>query len=128
MCGQAPGLRSPGTVIPNDIIRLHPIDVMYVREYGEPSEEAFPELEAVVGLKGSRFYGVFDEGAGKYWACVQRREQDDPASFGLRTGTIEGGLYATERLRGDYESLILLIAPLSRPWKSGTPPTPRDPP
>ena len=84
---------------------------MYVREYGEPSEEAFAELEAVVGLKGRRFYGVFDEGAGKYWACVQRREQDDPASFGLRTGTIEGGLYKTERLRGDYEALIPHIAP-----------------
>ncbi len=96
--------------MPNDIIRLHPIDVMYVREYGEPSEEAFAELEAVVGLKGRRFYGVFDETAGRYWACVQRREQDDPASPGLRTGTIEGGPYAFERLRGDYESLIPLIA------------------
>ena len=46
-----------------------------------------------MGLKGRRFYGVFDEGAGRYWACVQRREQDDPASLGLRMGTIEGGLY-----------------------------------
>ena len=65
----------------------------------------------MVGLKGRRFYGVFDEDAGKYRACVQRREQDDPASLGLRTGTIEGGLYASERLRGDYEVLVALIAP-----------------
>ena len=84
---------------------------MYVREYEKPSEEAFTELEAVVGLKGRRFYGLFDEDAGKYWACVQRREQDDPARLGLRTGTIEGGLYASERLRGDYQVLITLIAP-----------------
>ena len=84
---------------------------MYVREHGKPSEQAFTELEAVVGLKGRRFYGVFDEGAGQYWACVRRREQDDPSSLGLRTGIIEGGLYAFERLRGDYRALITLIAP-----------------
>ena len=84
---------------------------MYVRECEKPDEEAFTELEAVVGLKGRRFYGVFDESAGKYWACVRRREQDDPTRLGLRTGTIEGGLYASERLRGDYEALIALIAP-----------------
>ncbi len=35
---------------------------MYVRECGE----AFVELEALVGLKSRRFYGLFDEGAGKY--------------------------------------------------------------
>ena len=82
---------------------------MYVREHENPNEEAFAELEVIVGLKGRRFYGVFDEGAGKYRACVQRREQDDPTSLGLRTGTIEGGLYAFERLRG--ETLVPLIAP-----------------
>ena len=37
---------------------------MYVREYERPTEDAFAELEAVVGVKGRRFYGVFDEGAG----------------------------------------------------------------
>ncbi len=56
---------------------------MYVREHGKPSEQAFTELEAVVGLKGRRFYGVFDEGAGQYLACVRCREQDDPSSLGL---------------------------------------------
>ena len=96
--------------MPSDMTRLDPVDVMYVCEYEKPSEEAFAELEAAVGLKGRRFYGVFDEGAKKYWACVQRREQDDPASLGLRMGTIEGGLYASERLLGDYEALASLIA------------------
>ena len=97
--------------MPNDKVRLQPIDVMFVREYQEPSGEAFEELEAVVGLKGRRFYGLYDEVKGRYWACVQRREQDDPAALGLETRTIEGGLYATERLRGSYESLVPLIAP-----------------
>ena len=49
--------------MPGGITRLDPIDVMYVREFEKPDEEAFTELEAVVGLKGRRFYGVFDEDA-----------------------------------------------------------------
>ncbi len=93
------------------ITRLAPIEVMYVREFEKPDAEAFAELEAVVGLKGRHFYGVFDENAGRYWACVQRREQDDPAGIGLRTCTIGGGLYASKRMRGAYEELISLIAP-----------------
>ena len=97
--------------MPKDITRLQPIEVMYVREYEEPSGEAFEELEAVVGLKGRRFYGLYDEGAGRYWACAQRKEQDDPATLGLQTRTIAGGLYAIKRLRGDYNALIPRIAP-----------------
>ena len=97
--------------MPGGITRLDPIDVMYVREFEKPDEKAFTELEAVVGLKGRRFYGVFDEDGRRYWACVQRREQDDPASLGLRSCTIGGGLYASKRLRGDYKDLIALIAP-----------------
>ena len=97
-------------MLPSDITRLSPVDVMYVRESEKPSKQAFAELEAVVGVKGRRLYGVFDEGAGRYWACVQRREQDDPASLGLRMGTIEGELYASERLSGDHEAMVALIA------------------
>ena len=97
--------------MPRDIVRLQPMDVMYVRECEGPTPAAFADLAAVVGLKGRRFYGLFDEAAGRYWACVQRKEQDDPATLGLETRTIEGGLYATERLRGSYESLVPLIAP-----------------
>ena len=74
---------------------------MYVREHGKPSEQAFTELEAVVGLKGRRFYGVFDEGAGQYWACVRRREQDDPSSLGLSPDTPKESVDAVAR-RGDW--------------------------
>ncbi len=97
--------------MPSDLVQLDRVDVMYVREYGKPSEEAFAELEAVVGLKGRRFYGVGNERAGQYRACVRRRKQDDPSSLGLRTGAIEGGLHAFERLIGDYKALIALIGP-----------------
>ena len=95
----------------SDITRLQPIDVMYVREYERPSEDAFTELEAVVGVKGRRFYGVYDKGSGRFWACVLRREEEDPASLSLRAATIAGGLYASARLRGDYDTMISLIAP-----------------
>ena len=77
--------------MPIRITRLDPIDVMYVREFGKPDEEAFAELEAIVGLAGRRFYGVFDEDGGRYWACVQRREHDDPTILGLKSCTIGGG-------------------------------------
>lgn len=95
---------------PSRITRLDPIAVMYLREYEKPSAEAFTELEAVVGRKGRRFYGVFDQDAGRYRACVRPHEHDDPVSLGLSTDTIHGGLYAYERLRGDHESLIARIA------------------
>ena len=96
---------------PSKTTRLDPIAVMYLREYEKPGAEAFTELEAVVGRKGRRFYGVFDQDAGRYRACVRPHEHDDPVSLGLSTDTIDGGLYAYERLRGDHESLIALIAP-----------------
>ena len=95
----------------SDTTRLDPVEIMYVREYDKPGAEAFTELEAVVGRRGRRFYGVFDSDAGTYRACVRRREEDDPASLGLSTGAIEGGLYAYERLRGDHEALITLMIP-----------------
>ena len=94
-----------------DITRLEPIDVMWVREYEGPTSAVFTDSEAVVGLKGRHFYGVFDVDAGRYWACVQRREGDDPASLGLSAGTIKGGLYASAQLRGNYDELVALIGP-----------------
>ena len=51
--------------MPGDIVRLDPVDVMYVRECDKPGEEAFTELEAVVGLKGRRFYGGIRRGCGE---------------------------------------------------------------
>ena len=64
--------------MPGGVVRLQPIDIMYVREYEGPGGEAFAELEAGVGLKGRRFYGLFDEGAAKYLACVQRQRAGRP--------------------------------------------------
>lgn len=96
---------------PTNVTRLDPIDVMYLREHEKPNAEAFTELEAIVGTRGRRFYGVFDANAGVYRACVRRREHDDPMSLGLRTATLDGGLYARERLRGDHDALVALVGP-----------------
>jgi len=61
---------------------------------------AWDELEAVVPLRGSRFYGAFDPVADDYRACVEVREGDEVAS-GLESGTLPGGRYLRARLRGD---------------------------
>ena len=96
---------------PSNSTQLDPVEVMYLREHEKPGAEAFTELEAVVGRKGRRFYGVFDQVTGRYRACVRRDEYDNPRGLGLRTATIDGGLYAYERLRGDHDALIARIAP-----------------
>jgi len=61
---------------------------------------AWDELEAVVPLRGRRFYGAFDPVADDYRACVEVREGDEVAS-GLESGTLPGGRYLRARLRGD---------------------------
>ena len=66
--------------------------------------------EAVGGLRGRRFYGVFD-GAGEYRVCVQMREGDEPIEMGLEVGTLPGGQYALVRLQGEPPAVYELIAP-----------------
>ena len=93
------------------------------------AQEAFAELEAKLGtLRGRRFYGVFDAAADEYRACVESKPEDDAATLGLSEGTIPGGRYAKEILRGDppgvyaeiqpgFEALAAAFTPDStRPW------------
>jgi hypothetical protein len=61
---------------------------------------AWAELEAVVALRGRRFYGAFDPVADDYRACVELREGDEPVP-GLESGTLPGGRYLRARLRGE---------------------------
>jgi hypothetical protein len=70
------------------------------------------ELEDAVGsLRGRKFYGVFDPRSSEYRACVEVREGDDAATFGLERGTIAGGRYARLRLTGEPPTLYTQIAP-----------------
>jgi hypothetical protein len=45
------------------------------------------QVEAVVGLRGRRYYGAFHSN-GEYLVCVALRERDDPAAYGLERGQL----------------------------------------
>jgi hypothetical protein len=83
------------------IVEIDDLDVMYVASTrglaGAP--EAFERLEArLPGLKGRRFYGVFDGHA--YRACVAVLPGEDPAALGLERCVVPGGAYARAKLVG----------------------------
>ena len=88
------------------------IEVQFVRvPDGLPHiRRAWDELEAVVALRGRRFYGAFDAIADDYRACVEVREGDELAA-GLESGTLPGGRYLRARLRGRPPGLYERIGP-----------------
>ena len=88
------------------------IEVQFVRvPDGLPHiRRAWDELEAVVALRGRRFYGAFDAIADDYRACVEVREGDELAA-GLESGTLPGGRYLRARLRGQPPGLYERIGP-----------------
>jgi hypothetical protein len=71
---------------------------------------AWDELEAVVRLRGRRFYGAFDPVADDYRACVEVREGDEVAS-GLESGTLPAGRYLRARLHGGPPGVYERIGP-----------------
>ncbi|HEX5174526.1 MAG TPA: GyrI-like domain-containing protein [Gaiellaceae bacterium] len=76
----------------------------------EHIRRAWNELEAVVALRGRRFYGAFDPVADDYRACVEVREGDELAP-GLEAGRLPGGLYLRARLRGEPPAVYERIGP-----------------
>jgi hypothetical protein len=89
------------------------IEVMFVRTEDEPvaMRRGWERLEAVVGLRGRKFFGAFDPSTGEYRVCVQVREGDDPAALGLESGTLPGGRYLRARLRGEPPAVYERIGP-----------------
>jgi hypothetical protein len=89
------------------------IDVMFLRTSDEPGaiRDGWERLEAVVELRGRRFFGTFDPSAGAYRVCVQRKPGDDPAALGLESGTIAGGRYLRARLCGEPPAVYERIGP-----------------
>ena len=88
--------------------------VMFRRARDEVDEirRAWTALEATVGsLRGRKFFGAFDAATGEYRACAQLREDDDPASLGLEIGTLPGGAYLHERLKGEPPEIYGRIGP-----------------
>ena len=87
--------------------------VMFLRMADEVTEirRGWERLEALVGLRGRRFFGAFDSSTREYRVCVQMREDDDPAAFGLESGTLPGGRYLRARLRGEPPEVYEQIGP-----------------
>ena len=97
----------------NTVVERAETAVMFVRTADEPAEiqSGWQRLEALVSLRGRKFFGAFNPSTREYRACVQLQEGDDPAALGLETGTLPGGRYLRVRLRGEppevYERIAL---------------------
>jgi hypothetical protein len=87
--------------------------VMFVRTADEPVDmgRGWHELEAVVGLRGRKFFGAFDPSPREYRVCVQARDDDDAQALGLESGVLPGGRYLRARLRGEPPAVYERIAP-----------------
>ena len=103
--------------IPDDVaatpVERAETEVMFLRTEDEPVEirRGWERLEAVVGLRGRKFFGAFDPSTREYRACVQVRKGDDPAALGLESGTLPGGRYLRTRLRGEPPEVYERIGP-----------------
>ncbi len=97
-----------------DILIRDETPVMFrrARDGVDDIRRAWSELEATVGsLRGRKFFGAFDEATGEYRTCTQLREDDDPVSLALETGTLPGGPYLRERLKGEPPEIYDRIGP-----------------
>ena len=91
-----------------DVVERDEVAVLFIRVADEvpAMQRGWAELEAIVGLRGRHFYGVFD---GEYRVCAAVREDDD--QLHLERGSIPGGRYLRERLRGEPPALYERIGP-----------------
>jgi DNA gyrase inhibitor GyrI len=72
---------------------------------------SWERLEALVGLRGRKFFGAYYPSTREYRACVQVREGDDAGALGLESGTLPGGRYLRARLRGEPPEVYDRIGP-----------------
>ena len=94
------------------VVMLPPRRVAYTASFGDPSKSgAFARLEQVVPLKGNRFYATFDPKTQEYRACVALRDDESSSTYGLPAFTLDGGRYASAKLKGAFEDIIRQIAP-----------------
>jgi hypothetical protein len=96
-----------------DELEREPVDVMFIRTRDDVAEfgPAWQRLEELVGTRGRKFFGAFYPATKEYRVCVQLKEGDDAGALGLETGTLPGGRYLRERLRGEPPALYDRIAP-----------------
>ena len=91
------------------LVARQPTPVLFVAGEDELGaiRAAWERLEAVVPLRGRRFFGVFDPGAW-YRACVERLPDEEAGE--LEAGVIPGGPYLRERLRGEPPGIYTELA------------------
>jgi len=89
------------------------IQVMFLRSPDDPAAfgPLWERLEALVGLRGRKFFGAFIASSNEYHVCVQMKEGDDPAALGLESGTLPGGRYLRARLHGKPPGVYERIGP-----------------
>ena len=87
--------------------------VMFARAADEVADirRAWARFEALVGVRGRKFFGAFYASTKEYRVCVQLRDGDDPAALGLESGTLPGGRYLRARLRGEPPEVYERIGP-----------------
>jgi hypothetical protein len=92
------------------------VPVMFVRTRDTQAaiEQAWSAFERTVGLKGRKFFGVFDAAAREYRVCAQLEEGDEPEALGFERGTLPGGAHLRARLRGEPPGVYARIAPTVR--------------
>jgi hypothetical protein len=100
---------------PPDTVLVEREDVTVMYRVTDDSPEAmgraWTELEAVVGVRGRKFFGTFQPSTGEYRVCVQLRDGDDPEALGLKVGTLPDGRYLRLRLEGEPPAVYERIAP-----------------
>lgn len=96
----------------HDVVEREEIAVQYIAvEDGlENIRRAWDQLEAVVPLRGRRFWGAFYPETNEYRACVEVRDGAERVA-GLEAGTLPGGPYLRARLRGDPPGVYERIGP-----------------
>jgi hypothetical protein len=89
----------------SDVVVREETSVVFIRCADEIDaiRHAWARLEAIVPLRGNKFFGTFD--GHEYRACAAA-EAD-----GLERGVIPGGRYARARLRGDAPAIYEQIGP-----------------
>ncbi len=92
-------------------VKLEPIKVVYTNSFGHPSQsDAFKRLEAIVPLKGNRFYATYDTSTGEYCACAKIENDEEGERFGLPIKILDGGWYARSEIEGPFLEVVRKIA------------------
>jgi hypothetical protein len=72
---------------------------------------AWSEIEDMVGMRGRKFYGIFDAVAVEYLVCAEIRSDDPADRFGLEAGELAGGAYLQLSLKGEPPAVHGEIGP-----------------